>query len=101
MKRSTDRILYAIADAMHEEYKAITDAGFLLQIDDPDLADAWQIHGGMSVPEYRKFAEIPSTHSTTRSGTSRPKECASTCAGAAITVPISTISPLGTVWISF
>ena len=28
-------------DAMHEEYKAIVDAGFLLQIDDPDLADAW------------------------------------------------------------
>ena len=43
---------------MHEEYKAITDAGFLLQIDDPDLADAWQIQGDMSVPEYRKFAEL-------------------------------------------
>jgi len=55
---SDEAYLYAIADAMHEEYKAITDAGFLLQIDDPDLADAWQIHGGMSVPEYRKFAEI-------------------------------------------
>jgi 5-methyltetrahydropteroyltriglutamate--homocysteine methyltransferase len=50
--------LTAIADAMHEEYKAITDAGFLLQIDDPDLADAWQIHGDMSVPEYRKFATL-------------------------------------------
>jgi 5-methyltetrahydropteroyltriglutamate--homocysteine methyltransferase len=31
--------LLAIADAMHEEYKAIVDAGFLLQIDDPDLPD--------------------------------------------------------------
>jgi 5-methyltetrahydropteroyltriglutamate--homocysteine methyltransferase len=50
--------LTAIADAMHEEYKAITDAGFLLQIDDPDLADAWQIHGDMDVPEYRKFAAL-------------------------------------------
>jgi len=50
--------LYAIADAMHEEYKAIVDAGFLLQIDDPDLPDAWQIHSDMSVPEYRKFAEV-------------------------------------------
>ena len=36
--------LSAIADAMHEEYRAIVDAGFLLQIDDPDLGDAWQIH---------------------------------------------------------
>ena len=56
--RSDEEFLNAIADAMHEEYKAITDAGFLLQIDDPDLADAWQIHGEMSVPEYRKFAEL-------------------------------------------
>ncbi len=55
---SDEAYLYAIADAMHEEYKAIVDAGFLLQIDDPDLADAWQIHGAMSVPEYRKFAEL-------------------------------------------
>jgi len=55
---SDEIFLNAIADAMHEEYKAITDAGFLLQIDDPDLADAWQIHPEMSVPEYRKFAEL-------------------------------------------
>jgi 5-methyltetrahydropteroyltriglutamate--homocysteine methyltransferase len=50
--------LFAIADAMHEEYKAIVDAGFILQIDDPDLADAWQINSGMSVSEYRKYAEM-------------------------------------------
>jgi len=50
--------LFAIADAIHEEYKAIVDAGFLLQIDDPDLGDAWQIHSHMTVPEYRKFAEV-------------------------------------------
>src|SRR5262245_49619150 len=56
--RSDEEFLNAIADAMHEEYKAITDAEFLLQIDDPDLADAWQIQGDMSVPEYRKFAEL-------------------------------------------
>ena len=56
--QTDEEFLNAIADAMHEEYKAITDAGFLLQIDDPDLADAWQIHPEMSVPEYRKFAEL-------------------------------------------
>jgi 5-methyltetrahydropteroyltriglutamate--homocysteine methyltransferase len=50
--------LLAIADAMHEEYKAITDAGFILQIDDPDLPDAWQMHPEMSVAEYRRFAEL-------------------------------------------
>lgn len=50
--------LFAIADAVHEEYQAIVDAGFLLQIDDPDLGDAWQIHSHMTVPEYRMFAEV-------------------------------------------
>lgn len=55
---SDEDFLNAIADAMHEEYKAIVDAGFLLQIDDPDLGDAWQIHPHMSVPEYRRFAEL-------------------------------------------
>ena len=53
-----ESFVYAIADAMHDEYKAITDAGFLLQIDDPDLADAWQLHTEMDVPAYRRFAEI-------------------------------------------
>jgi 5-methyltetrahydropteroyltriglutamate--homocysteine methyltransferase len=55
---SDEAHLYAIADAMREEYTAIVDAGFVLQIDDPDLADAWQIHPSMTVPEYRKFAAL-------------------------------------------
>jgi len=50
--------LVAIADAMHEEYQAIVDAGFLLQIDDPDLPDGWQFMSQMTVPEYRKYAEL-------------------------------------------
>ena len=50
--------LGAIADAMRQEYRAIIEAGFLLQIDDPDLADAWQIHPQMSIPEYRSFAML-------------------------------------------
>jgi 5-methyltetrahydropteroyltriglutamate--homocysteine methyltransferase len=50
--------LFAIAEAMHEEYRAIVDAGFVLQIDDPDLADAWQMHPQMSTAQYRKYAEM-------------------------------------------
>ena len=46
-----EAFLFAIADAMHEEYKAITDAGFILQIDDPDLADGWQMYPDMTVEE--------------------------------------------------
>ncbi|WP_433296686.1 cobalamin-independent methionine synthase II family protein [Pseudonocardia sp. CA-142604] len=33
-----DAYLFALAEAMREEYQAITDAGFILQIDAPDLA---------------------------------------------------------------
>ncbi|MBM4262774.1 MAG: cobalamin-independent methionine synthase II family protein [Deltaproteobacteria bacterium] len=55
---SDEQYLTAIADAMHEEYKAIVDAGFLLQIDDPDLPDGWQFMSKMTVPEYRKYAEL-------------------------------------------
>jgi 5-methyltetrahydropteroyltriglutamate--homocysteine methyltransferase len=55
---SDEAYLAAIAEAMKPEYDAIVAAGFLLQIDDPDLADAWQIHPTMSVAEYRKFAAL-------------------------------------------
>ena len=50
--------LAAIAEAMREEYKAIVEAGFILQIDDPDLGDAWQIHPEMDLRAYRGFAEL-------------------------------------------
>jgi 5-methyltetrahydropteroyltriglutamate--homocysteine methyltransferase len=56
--RDTEKFLFAIADAMHDEYKAITDAGFLLQIDDPDLPDGWQMFPDMSVKDYRKYASL-------------------------------------------
>jgi 5-methyltetrahydropteroyltriglutamate--homocysteine methyltransferase len=51
-------MLFAIADAMHEEYKAIADAGIILQLDDPDLPDGYHVHPEMSVADYRKFAEV-------------------------------------------
>jgi len=56
--KSAEDYLFAIADAMHEEYKAIVDAGFVLQIDDPDLADAWQMYPQMSLADYRKYQEL-------------------------------------------
>ena len=50
--------VYAIAEAMREEYKAIVGAGFLLQIDDPDLADGWQMYPEMSLADYRNYATL-------------------------------------------
>ncbi|MGH8701139.1 MAG: hypothetical protein ACREVR_08215, partial [Burkholderiales bacterium] len=53
-----EAFVYAIAEAMREEYRAIVDAGFLLQIDDPDLPDGWQMYPEMSVAQYRTYATM-------------------------------------------
>ncbi len=55
---SDEEFLFAIAEAMREEYQGIVDAGFLLQIDDPDLPDGWQMYPEMSVRDYRKYAVL-------------------------------------------
>jgi 5-methyltetrahydropteroyltriglutamate--homocysteine methyltransferase len=39
--KTEEEFLFAVADAMHEEYQAIVDAGFLLQVDDPFLTDVY------------------------------------------------------------
>jgi 5-methyltetrahydropteroyltriglutamate--homocysteine methyltransferase len=56
--KTDEEFLFALAEAMGHEYKAITDAGLNLQIDDPDLPDGWQMFPGMSVDEYRKYAAL-------------------------------------------
>ena len=51
--------LFAIADAMREEYKAIVDAGFVLQLDDPRVVTQYGMPDpAPSIAEYRKFAEV-------------------------------------------
>jgi 5-methyltetrahydropteroyltriglutamate--homocysteine methyltransferase len=55
---SEEAFLYAIGEVMREEYLAIYQAGFLLQIDDPDLPDAWQMYPDMTVDAYRRYAML-------------------------------------------
>ncbi|MDQ0094125.1 cobalamin-independent methionine synthase II family protein [Paeniglutamicibacter psychrophenolicus] len=56
---SDEEYLFAAADAMREEYKAILDAGLILQIDDPSLAESWdQINPEPSLEDYLKFLEL-------------------------------------------
>jgi 5-methyltetrahydropteroyltriglutamate--homocysteine methyltransferase len=50
--------VFAIAGAMREEYKAIVDAGFLLQIDDPFLVTYYVMRPHLSIAECRKWAEL-------------------------------------------
>ena len=56
---SDDELLYACADAMREEYKAIIDAGLILQLDDPAIAENWdQINPAPSVEAYKRFTMV-------------------------------------------
>jgi 5-methyltetrahydropteroyltriglutamate--homocysteine methyltransferase len=57
--KTEEEFLYACADAMREEYKAILDAGLVLQLDDPAIAENWdQINPEPSVEDYRKFTMV-------------------------------------------
>lgn len=52
-------IVQACAAALHHEYKAITDAGLTVQLDAPDLAEAWdQINPEPSTEDYRAWLRI-------------------------------------------
>jgi 5-methyltetrahydropteroyltriglutamate--homocysteine methyltransferase len=55
---SEEEYLYALADAMHEEYRLIVDAGFVLQIDDPRLATHYDRHPELSIEECRAFVAL-------------------------------------------
>lgn len=54
--KTDEEYLYAIADAMREEYTAIVDAGFLVQIDDPHIATYYALHPELSVAQIRTWA---------------------------------------------
>jgi 5-methyltetrahydropteroyltriglutamate--homocysteine methyltransferase len=54
-----DEYLFALADAIKHEYKAIVDDGLILQLDDPALPDTYDmIVPQPSIEEYRKFAAV-------------------------------------------
>src|SRR5690606_7557469 len=49
--------LVAAAEAMREEYRAITDAGLVVQIDEPEFTTGWQFHPEFDVAQYRSYLE--------------------------------------------
>jgi 5-methyltetrahydropteroyltriglutamate--homocysteine methyltransferase len=56
--KNDEEYLFAIADAMNNEYKAITDAGFLVQIDDPRLSSYYLMNPSLTIEQVRKWAEM-------------------------------------------
>ena len=55
---SGEEYLAALAEAMRVEYKAIVDAGFLLQIDDPRMATHYNRSVDASIEDCRKFIAL-------------------------------------------
>ena len=57
--KTDEAFLFALADALREEYKAILDAGLVLQLDDPGLPDSWDMaNPEPAVADYKKFATV-------------------------------------------
>jgi 5-methyltetrahydropteroyltriglutamate--homocysteine methyltransferase len=57
--KTDEEFLFACADAMREEYKAIVDAGLILQLDDPAIAENWDMVNPEPTPaDYRKFSMV-------------------------------------------
>jgi 5-methyltetrahydropteroyltriglutamate--homocysteine methyltransferase len=57
---SEEEYVYAFAEALREEYKAIVEAGLILQVDDAFLASQYDtmMAKGRSVEEYRSWAQL-------------------------------------------
>jgi 5-methyltetrahydropteroyltriglutamate--homocysteine methyltransferase len=57
--KTEEEFLFACADAMREEYKAIVDAGLVLQLDDPAIAENWDmVNPEPAVSDYKKFSMV-------------------------------------------
>src|SRR6516162_4556717 len=57
--RTEEEFMFACADALREEYKAIVDAGLILQLDDPAIAENWDmVNPEPSVADYQKFTMV-------------------------------------------
>jgi 5-methyltetrahydropteroyltriglutamate--homocysteine methyltransferase len=57
---SDEDFMFAVADALNVEYRAITDAGLSIQVDDAFLASMYDtmFEPGGSMKEYREWAEL-------------------------------------------
>jgi 5-methyltetrahydropteroyltriglutamate--homocysteine methyltransferase len=54
--RTDEEYELALADALRDEYRAIIDAGFVLQVDDPRLVTYYMMNPGVSVADCRTWA---------------------------------------------
>jgi len=57
--KSEEEALFALAEALREEYAAIVDAGLIVQVDDAFLPYMWDLaFAGKDLQDYRKWASV-------------------------------------------
>ena len=58
--KTDEDYIFALAEALREEYLAVVNAGFILQIDDPGVVDWWDmLKPALSVEDYvNRFAKV-------------------------------------------
>src|SRR3954464_8097208 len=53
--KTVEEYLFTLAGVMAREYRAIVEAGFILQLDCPDLAMSYALYPGIGIADYRKI----------------------------------------------
>lgn len=53
-----EEYLMAVAEVMREEYRAITDAGLVVQIDEPEFLTTWTFFPEWGVADLRRYLEL-------------------------------------------
>ena len=82
--KTEEGYLFAIADALREEYEAIVKAGFLLQVDDPHLVTYWIKEPDLTLAHAASGPRSGSRRSIMRCATFRRRRSATTPATASI-----------------
>ena len=89
---SRDDLMRALADALAQEYRAIVDAGFILQVDDAWVPASWDRNPEYDLESYRRYA-ADSIEVLNHALAGLPADrSATTCAGAAGTARTATTS---------
>jgi 5-methyltetrahydropteroyltriglutamate--homocysteine methyltransferase len=50
-----EEYMQAVADACRQEYKAITDAGLIVQVDEPEFCTTWSFYPDWTIDDLRKY----------------------------------------------
>jgi 5-methyltetrahydropteroyltriglutamate--homocysteine methyltransferase len=57
--KTDEEFAFALADALRPEYRAVVEAGFVLQLDDPGIVTSWDmLKPEPSLADYRRYASI-------------------------------------------